>query len=70
MAGTKQQQQYQTLKLVIARFPEGAANEQIAAAAAPLNLSRNTLLRRLSEMVGRGNLLKTGQSRAVRYRLE
>lgn len=68
MAGTKQQQQYQALKVLIARFPEGAANEQIALAAAPLNLSRNTLLRRLSEMVERGDLIKTGQSRAVRYR--
>lgn len=69
MAGAKQQQQYEALKELIARFPEGAANEQITAAAAPLNLSRNTLLRRLSEMVVRGDLIKTGQSRAVRYRL-
>ena len=68
MAGAKQQQQYQALKELIARFPDGAANEQIAEAAAPLNLSRNTLLRRLSEMVENGDLIKTGQSRAVRYR--
>lgn len=69
MAGAKQQQQYEALKEIIARFPTGAAHEQIAEAAAPLNLSRNTLLRRLGEMVERGDLIKTGQSRAARYRL-
>lgn len=69
MAGAKQQKQHQVLKDILARFPEGAAHEQIASAAASLNLSRNTLFRRLNEMVETGDLIKTGRSRAVRYRL-
>ena len=43
MTRDKQLQQYQALLGLIAAFPDGAANEQIAKAAAHLNLSRNTL---------------------------
>jgi DNA-binding Lrp family transcriptional regulator len=67
MSGKKDQ--VEALKTALAAIPDGAALQQLAPAAAALDISRNTLIRRLKEMVDAGIILKTGASRAARYRL-
>jgi hypothetical protein len=52
---------------VLAAFPDGASLEQIEAAI-ELPVSRRTLIRRLADMVERGVAVKSGTSRAARYR--
>ncbi len=66
MAGKKDQ--VEALKKALAAVPDGASLEQFAPAAAALDISRNTLIRRLKEMVDAGIIVKTGVSRAARYR--
>ena len=68
MAVRKQDQQAEALSAALAGFPEGASLEQIEAAAR-LPVSRRTLIRRLADMVERRAVVKTGTSRAARYRL-
>ncbi len=68
MAAKKQDQDSEALSAVIAGFPEGASLEQIKAAAR-LSISKRTLIRRLADMVESGALIKSGTSRAARYRL-
>lgn len=61
--------QTEMLLQAVASLPEGAALEQLVAAVGPLAISRNTVIRRLQEMVEAGTLIKTGKSRATRYLL-
>lgn len=67
MTSTKHQQQIEFLKAALAAFPNGASLDQISSAAASLEISRNTLIRRLTTMVADGHITKTGVSRAARY---
>jgi Fic family protein len=69
MTGIKQQKQRDDLKGLLAQFADGVAFEQIAEAARSSNLSRNTLFRRLNELLQAGDLIKTGRSRTTRYHL-
>src|SRR5688572_5545119 len=62
----RQDQDFEALRAAIARFPDGASLEQINEAAA-LPISTRTLIRRLADMVERGDLRKNGNSRAARY---
>jgi fido (protein-threonine AMPylation protein) len=62
----RQDQDFEALQAAIAQFPDGASLEQISEAAA-LPISERTLIRRLADMVERGDLRKSGGSRAARY---
>ena len=63
---SRRDQDFQTLQAVLSHFPNGASLEQIETAAG-LPISTRTLIRRLAEMVDRGLVRKTGESRAARY---
>jgi hypothetical protein len=65
---TRRQQDIETLRRVIASFPEGASLAQIEAAA-DLAISRRTLIRRLAELVAAKEIRKSGTHRAARYTL-
>jgi hypothetical protein len=67
LAAKKQDTDTETLSAMLARFPDGASLEQIGAAAR-LRISRRTLIRRLADMIKRGVVIKSGTSRAARYR--
>jgi hypothetical protein len=69
MATAKTKQQIEALKSAIAAHPKGASLDQILSDASPLGISRNTLIRRLNDMVSAGQLTKAGLSRAARYSL-
>ncbi len=66
MASARNEQDFATLRVVLAAFPDGASLEQIAAEAR-LPVSERTLIRRLADMVGLKMITKSGQSRAARY---
>lgn len=63
------QHQMEMLLQAVTRLPDGASLDQLVTAAGPLAISRNTVIRRLHEMVDAGALVKTGKSRATRYLL-
>ena len=58
MATAKTKQQIEALKSAIAAHPKGASLDQILSYASPLGISRNTLIRRLNDMVSAGQLTK------------
>jgi len=62
----RRDQDFEALRAAIARFPDGASLEQIKDTAA-LPVSERTLIRRLAELVERGDARKSGGSRAARY---
>lgn len=66
MALGRKEQDVELLQAALAKFPDGASLEQIAAEA-HLPVSTRTLIRRLSDMVDDGFARKAGQSRAARY---
>ncbi len=68
MASARKDQDFATLRAVLAAFPAGASLEQIAAEAR-LPVSERTLMRRLAEMVADDLVRKSGESRAARYTL-
>jgi hypothetical protein len=68
LAVGKEDKDIQALSDALGGFPEGAALEQIAAAL-PFPIARRTLIRRLAVMVKRGLALKSGASRAAKYRI-
>jgi hypothetical protein len=68
LAERKQDRHVEAIATALADFPDGASLEQIEAAAL-LGISRRTLIRRLGEMIERGLVVKSGVSRAARYRL-
>jgi hypothetical protein len=61
------QSDFQIIENVLTSFPEGASIEEILSQAP--GLARRTLVRRLSSMTQLGQLAKSGQARATRYRL-
>lgn len=69
MAKEKRATQVDALKKAVAALPGGASVKQLLPAATELGISRNTLLRRLAEMVEAGTLKKSGATQSARYRL-
>lgn len=69
MATEKRANQVDVLKKTVAAFPGGASVKQLLPTAAGLGISRNTLLRRLAEMVESGVLKKSGATQSARYQL-
>ena len=67
MALAKHSAQFEALKAAIAAAPSGASLEQLGPAATALGISRNTLIRRLAEMVEAGQITKSGATRSARY---
>ena len=67
MAKEKQQNQIEALKKALTAYPAGAALDVLTPIAAALGFSRNTLIRRLAQMVDAGDITKTGVTRAARY---
>lgn len=61
-------QQIEAIRDALAKHPEGASLDQIAAAVGAA-IPRRTLIRRLARMVESGGVEKSGVSRAARYRL-
>jgi DNA-binding Lrp family transcriptional regulator/fido (protein-threonine AMPylation protein) len=67
MAKAKQDQQFKAIQKALAAYLQGAALEQMAVVAQALGISRNTLIRRLAQMVDAGLITKTGVARGARY---
>ena len=61
--------QVEALKKALGAIPDGTSLDQLMPAAAALGISRNTLIRRLNEMIADEIISKSGASRAARYRL-
>ncbi len=61
--------QMEVLKKALARLPDGASLDQLMPSAETLGISRNTLIRRLNEMITEEIITKKGASRAARYKL-
>ena len=68
MTSARNEQDFSTLRTVLAAFPDGESLEQIVAEAR-LPVSERTLIRRLADMVALNMIAKSGESRAARYTL-